>query len=143
MRTLLLLAGLIASSFALAIPKTAAPKDAKAYFISPKQGEVVTGAVTVRFGLSGMGVAPAGLVKENTGHHHLLVDAKALPDAALPIPNDAVHRHFGGGQTEVTLDLAPGKHTLQLLMGDASHMSFEPAIMSEKIEITVKAAPKK
>ena len=84
------------------------------YFISPADGDTVKGPVTVRFGLRGMGVAPAGTVAEGTGHHHLIVDAP-LPAAGLPIPNDANHLHFGKGQTETTLDLPPGQHTLQLL----------------------------
>ncbi len=94
--------------------------------------------VTVRFGLKGMGVAPAGVSKERTGHHHLLVDVKELPAAGQPIPNDANHIHFGGGQTETTLKLAPGTHTLQLELGDQNHVPFEPALVSKKITIDVK-----
>lgn len=121
-----------------AFARSPAPAGAHAYIISPKNGEVVSSPVTVRFGLTGMGVAPAGTAKENTGHHHLLIDAKTLPDMDKPIPADEHHRHFGGGQTEVVLDLAPGKHTLQLLLADQAHVPHEPPVMSKKITITVK-----
>lgn len=118
-------------------PRTPAPSEAAAYFISPADGETVSGPVTVRFGLRGMGVAPAGTLAEGTGHHHLIVDAP-LPPAGQPIPNDARHLHFGKGQTETTLTLAPGKHTLQLLVGDHSHVPHDPVVASEVITITVK-----
>ena len=117
--------------------RTKAPKGAKVYFITPKDGAVIKGPVTVRFGLKGIGIAPAGVKWENTGHHHLLVDAEKLPDMKVPIPADDHHRHFGGGQTEVTLELAPGKHTLQLLLADFLHIPHDPPIMSKKINITV------
>ena len=116
---------------------TPAPPDAKLYFVSPHDGSEVKSPVTVRFGLSGMGVAPAGVEKEKTGHHHLIVDAD-LPDVNTPIPSDANYRHFGGGQTEVLLELAPGQHTLQLLLGDFTHIPHNPPITSDKITITVK-----
>ena len=93
--------------------------------------------VTVRFGLSGMGVAPAGVEKKDTGHHHLLVDVATLPLAGQPIPNDDHHRHFGGGQTETVLHLSPGTHTLQLELGDANHVPFDPPVVSKKITIHV------
>ena len=117
--------------------RSKAPDGAQAYFISPQDGATVSSPVTVVFGLKGMGVAPAGTVKANTGHFHLLVDAE-LPPADKPIPNDAQHLHFGGGQIQTTLSLSPGRHSLQLLMGDAGHMSFDPPVASEKITITVK-----
>lgn len=117
-------------------PRSPSPAGAELYFISPKDGEVVRGPVTVRFGLRGMGVAPAGTVAEGTGHHHLLVDAP-LPPAGLPIPNDARHLHFGKGQTETVLELPPGRHTLQLLLGDHSHIPHEPAVASPVITVTV------
>lgn len=116
---------------------TAAPNGAKVYFISPADGAEISGPVTIRFGLSGMGVAPAGIEKPSTGHHHLLVDQK-LADYKASIPADDKHRHFGGGQTEVTLSLAPGRHTLQLVMGDHNHIPFAPSVESPAISITVK-----
>jgi hypothetical protein len=127
-----------ALAFAGPLPLTPAPAGAKVYFISPADGETVQNPVTVRFGLSGMGVAPAGTVKENTGHHHLLIDVSELPPMDFPLPNDDKHRHFGGGQTEITLDLPAGKHTLQLVLGDANHIPHDPPIMSEKITVEVK-----
>lgn len=116
---------------------TPSPPDAKLYFIAPQDGGEVTSPVTVSFGLSGMGVAPAGMEKEKTGHHHLIVDAE-LPDLDKPIPSDANYRHFGGGQTEVVLELSPGQHTVQLLLGDYTHIPHNPPITSDKITITVK-----
>jgi len=117
--------------------RTPAPKDAEVYIISPTDGETVTSPVTVRFGLKGMGVAPAGVDKPNTGHHHLIIDA-GPPALDVPIPADANHKHFGGGQTETILMLPPGKHTLQLIMGDLMHIPHDPPVMSRKITITVK-----
>lgn len=111
---------------------------AKVYFLSPKDGETVTNPVIVRFGLSGMGVAPAGVDRDKTGHHHLLIDLETLPDLTKPIPSDTNHRHFGGGQTEVVLELTPGEHSLQLLLGDYSHTPHNPPILSERIKIEVK-----
>lgn len=116
---------------------TAAPADAKVYFISPKGGETVAGPVKVVFGLSGMGVAPAGAQNEKTGHHHLLIDDPAV-DFTLPLPMTEQVKHFGGGQTETTLTLKPGTHTLQLVLGDWKHQPFNPSVASEKITITVK-----
>jgi hypothetical protein len=120
-----------------AVAQTPASGDAKLYFISPQNGETIQGPVTIRFGLTGMGVAPAGVEKEKTGHHHLLVDT-GLPKMDEPIPTDDKHRHFGGGQTEATITLPPGQHTLQLLLGDWTHIPHKPAVMSEKITITVR-----
>lgn len=120
-----------------AIPRQPAPQSAKLYFISPENGATVSSPFSVRFGLSGMGVAPAGVEKVKTGHHHLMIDTP-LPPFDLPIPSDDHHRHFGGGQTEMELDLPPGNHTLQLLLGDHVHVPHDPPVFSEKIEITVK-----
>jgi len=117
---------------------TPALKGARVYFISPADGEVVTSPVRVRFGLSGMGVAPAGTDRKHTGHHHLLIDLDELPPLHRPLPSDAHHKHFGGGQTEAEIDLTPGKHTLQLLLGDGNHIPHEPALVSKKITIEVK-----
>ncbi len=121
----------------LALARTPAPPDAEAYVISPKDGETVSSPVTVRFGLKGMGVAPAGTQKDATGHHHLLIDA-ALPPLDQPVPTDATHVHFGAGQTETTVTLPPGKHTLQLLLGDFAHTPHDPPVMSPPVSITVK-----
>ncbi len=116
---------------------TDSPKGAKAYIISPADGETVTSPFKVQFGLEGMGVAPAGVEQENTGHHHLIIDAP-LPPLDQPIPKDDQHVHFGGGQTETTVTLPPGKHTLQLLLADFQHVPHNPPVYSEQITITVK-----
>jgi hypothetical protein len=136
--TSLLLLLTVAIAHAGPLPLTPAPAGAKVYFISPDADATVASPVTVRFGLSGIGVAPAGVVKENTGHHHLLVDVAELPAMDQPLPKDATHLHFGGGQTEATIELAPGKHTLQLVLGDTNHIPHDPPIVSEKITIEVK-----
>lgn len=117
---------------------TPAPEGAEVYIISPMNGAEVSSPVTVRFGLKGMGVAPAGIDKEKTGHHHLLIDLDGLPDLNQPIPADANHRHFGGGQTEVSIELPPGEHSLQLLLGDMAHIPHNPPIQSQRITIKVK-----
>ena len=117
--------------------RTAAPKDAYIYIGWPNDGEVVKGRFKVWFGLRNFGVAPAGVRKDNTGHHHLLVDAD-LPPMDEPIPNNRNSIHFGKGQTETYLELPPGRHTLQLLMGDAEHIPHDPPILSKKITITVR-----
>ena len=126
--------GLLASAVFAASP---APEDAELYIITPKDGAVVENPVTVRVGLRKMGVAPAGVDAENTGHHHLLIDVEP-PALDKPIPSDENHRHFGGGQTETTLDLEPGRHTLQLLLGDESHIPHDPPVMSDRVTITVR-----
>jgi hypothetical protein len=126
------------ASLAAAWGETAAPSNASVYIISPKDGDTVTNPFRVQFGLSGMGVAPADVEMPNTGHHHLLIDANEPLDANEPIPQDKTHLHFGVGQTEVLIELPPGKHTLQLVLGDWSHLPFHPPIMSEVITITVK-----
>jgi len=113
-----------------------AEEGARAYIISPAAGEVVSSPVLVQFGLEGAGVAPAGVEKAHTGHHHLLIDTD-LPDLSKPVPSDEHHRHFGGGQTQVELELTPGEHSLQLLLGDHNHIPHNPPIMSEKIMIIV------
>ena len=117
-----------------------AAENAKAFIIEPKDGAVVTSPVTVKFGLKNMTVIPAGVEHTNSGHHHLLVDVDKLPDMHQPIPADANHIHFGKGQTETSLELAPGKHTLQLLLGDHLHRPHDKPVLSKKITVTVKAA---
>ena len=126
----------------LAIPaladRTPAAPGAEVYFIAPANGAKLKGPVTVKFGLKGMGIAPAGVKFDNTGHHHLLVDTdlKELNlDQPLPATDKVVH--FGKGQTETSITLPPGKHTLELLFADSTHSSFEPALHSKKITITV------
>lgn len=116
---------------------TPAPADSKVYFISPKDGETVSGPVKIVFGLSNAGVAPAGMNKEGTGHHHLLIDEPQL-DLTQPLPMTDQVKHFGNGQTETTVTLKPGKHSLQLLFADWKHQPFNPSVASEKITITVK-----
>jgi hypothetical protein len=128
---------LIAPLPSLASDITPSAENAKLEIISPKDGDTVTSPVIVKFGLAGMGVAPAGVTNENTGHHHLIIDAP-LPDLDFAIPKDAKRRHFGGGQTQVTVELTPGKHTLQLLLGDYRHIPHDPPLSSKKITITVK-----
>jgi len=110
---------------------------AKVYFIEPADGAVVGQTFSVTFGLSGMGVAPAGTDREHTGHHHILIDLESLPDMTVPLPANDNIKHFGGGQTETTLTLEPGTHTLQLLLGNHIHIPHDKPVMSEKITITV------
>jgi hypothetical protein len=118
--------------------ETPAPADAKAYFINIKDGDTVTSPVTIRFGLSGMGIAPAGTEVENTGHHHLIIDEKMEGEALNEaIPVDEHHMHFGKGQTEATVTLPKGKHTLQLLLGDWSHVPHKSPVMSDVITVNV------
>ena len=123
--------------FAGAHAATPAPDGAAVYFVTPLDGQTMSSPVTVRFGLDGLGVAPAGVERQGTGHHHLLVDLDNPPALDKPIPADEQHIHFGGGQTQTSLELAPGKHTLQLLVGDHLHIPHEPPVMSRKITITV------
>ncbi len=120
------------------IERRPSPEGAELYIISPADGDVVGSTFTVRFGLKGMGVAPAGTDKENTGHHHLLIDAEGLPAMDTPMPMSEHLKHFGGGQTEVELTLAPGEHRLQLVLGDYLHIPHQPAVISKEITITVK-----
>jgi hypothetical protein len=127
----------VAAIAAAQIKRTPSPAGAELYFIAPADGATVTSPVTVKFGLKGMGVVPAGIAFDNAGHHHLVVDAD-LPPFDKPIPADANHVHFGKGQTETTLELKPGKHTLQLVLGDQIHVPHDPAVVSKKITITVK-----
>ena len=115
---------------------TPAPEGARAYIISPVDGDTVTSPVTVQFGLENMGVAPAGVEFENTGHHHLVINAE-LPPLMIPVPTSENYVHFGLGQTQAEIELPPGEHTLQMILGDHLHMPHDPAIVSEQITITV------
>ena len=136
--SVMVLSGLLTSAVAAdKLEKRKSPKGAKAYIISPKDGKTVGKKFTVRFGLKGMGIAPAANDKENTGHHHLLIDVDKLPNLDLPLVATDNIRHFGGGQTEVQLELPPGKHTLQLVLGDWIHLAHDPPVLSKKITITV------
>ena len=108
----------------------------KVYFINLNEGDKLVSPFLVQFGLSGIGVAPAGTDRANTGHHHLLINVNSV-DLYMPIPSSKNHLHFGGGQTETTLDLLPGEYTLQLLLGDMNHIPHSPPIISKKISVTV------
>jgi hypothetical protein len=126
------------ASASLLANATSAPKDAEVYIIWPHDGAVINGGkFWLRMGLRNMGVAPKGVDVPNTGHHHVLIDTD-LPPAGEPIPNDRNHLHFGAGETEARIELPPGKHTLQLLLGDSNHVSFVPPVYSKKISITVR-----
>jgi hypothetical protein len=144
MIALLLTVAQVIGGAAMAQDTPSAP-GAKVYFINIEDGATVTSPVSIVFGLTGMGIAPAGSDDKNTGHHHLLIDRPALgegPDGkdelSANLPADDNHKHFGGGQTEVTLELAPGKHTLQLVLGDKNHIPHNPPVVSKVITITVK-----
>ncbi|MCI0992764.1 DUF4399 domain-containing protein [Pseudomonas sp. ICMP22404] len=131
------LAGLLLGTSMLAAA-TPAPEGAKVFIVSPADGATVSQEFKVRFGVEGIALAPVGNTTKNTGHHHLLIDVDKLPAAGTAIPVDANHMHFGKAQTEATIKLAPGKHTLQLELGDFSHVPFDPPIVSEKITVNVK-----
>ncbi|MFL2964440.1 MAG: DUF4399 domain-containing protein [Methylophilaceae bacterium] len=120
-----------------AVEKSKATDNAKLYIISPLDGETVSSPVKIVFGLQGMGIAPAGIKFNNTGHHHLLIDVAELPDVNSPIPSDDNHKHFGKGQTEAVIELQPGEHTLQLMLGDHMHIPHDPVVVSKKIKINV------
>ena len=128
---------LASASAVVAADRTPSPAGAEVYIVSPKDGAKVKGAVTVVFGLKGMGIAPAGVKFDNSGHHHLLIDTDSPTDLSLPLPADDHNVHFGKGQTETTLTLSPGKHTLQLVLADYLHTPHVPAVISKKITIVV------
>jgi hypothetical protein len=122
-----------------ALAQTPSPPGASVYFINLKDGDAVTSPFKVQFGLVGMGIAPAGVEKPNTGHHHLIIDTTLSDDQLkAPIPSDSQHLHFGGGQTEAMVTLPPGTHTLQLVLGDWSHVPHVPPVMSQVIKVIVK-----
>lgn len=135
---------LLMSGYALA-GESPSPEGASVYFVDLNEGDTVSSPVTVRFGLQGMGVAPAGIEKENTGHHHLLVDRPPLGEGEdgaeelnANLPSDENHVHFGRGQTETVVELLPGEHSLQLVLGDMDHIPHDPPVTSPRITITVK-----
>ena len=117
---------------------SSSPEGAKVYIISPSDGAEVPRTFKVIFGLSGMGIAPAGVDVENTGHHHLLIDVDELPDLSKPLGSDDHIKHFGKGQTETELTLEPGTHTLQLVLGNYLHIPHQPPVISKRITVTVK-----
>jgi hypothetical protein len=139
MKSMTLIAALLLATVSTwAGERTPSAPGAVEYFVGLKDGARLSNPVTLHFGLKGMGVAPAGVKVENTGHHHLLIDTELPADLSQPLP--AVENkliHFGKGQTEVTLTLPPGKHTLQLVLADAEHVPHEPPVVSKKITITV------
>lgn len=138
MRLLAIALALIAPAVVHAQERTPSPPGAEVYIISPRNGATVKSPVLVRFGLKPvMGVAPAGVKFDNTGHHHLLIDTDAPADMAAPLPATDKIKHFGKGQTETSLTLTPGKHTLQLLFADQNHVPHDPPVISKKITITV------
>ena len=137
-------AGLLMST-SLWAQGTPAPENAQVYFIGLEDGDTVSSPVTVVFGLDGMGVAPAGTEKENTGHHHLLLNRPPIGEGEegaeeleYGLPADDNHIHFGGGQTQTTIDLPAGTHTMQLVLGDLNHIPHSPPVASEVITIIVK-----
>ncbi|MDR7281610.1 hypothetical protein J2X84_000424 [Pseudomonas corrugata] len=132
------LAGLLMGVSVLASAATPAPAGAEVSIVSPKDGATVPQTVVVKFAVENIALAPAGDPTKNTGHHHLLIDVDELPAAGSPIPSDANHLHFGKAQTQAEVKLTPGKHTLQLELGDSNHMPFDPPIVSEKITVNVK-----
>ncbi|MEM6387311.1 MAG: DUF4399 domain-containing protein [Pseudomonadota bacterium] len=144
MKKVLLAAVFVAVSNAALAQGTPAPEDAAVYFVNLENGATVTSPVKVIFGLTGMGIAPAGMERDSTGHHHLLLNRPPLGEGELGaeefetvVPADDNHLHFGGGQTETVLELPPGDHTLQLVFGDASHIPHANPVKSEVITITV------
>jgi len=135
----LLLGSMLQADTPPAVTLSPSPAGAEVYFVGLKDGTTVSNPVVLHFGLKGMGVAPAGVQMENTGHHHLFIDTDLPADMTKPIPAvpDKVV-HFGKGQTETSLTLAPGKHTLQLVLGDYTHTPHNPPVISKKITINVK-----
>ncbi|MEZ5563071.1 MAG: DUF4399 domain-containing protein [Gammaproteobacteria bacterium] len=133
----LLFAASVATNALAEVPRTKAPADASVAIISPQDGDVVTSPFKVVFAVTGMSLAPAGDPRPDSGHHHLIIDAP-LPNLDQPLPADERHLHFGKAQTETEVTLAPGQHTLQLILGDANHIPHEPPVISPQITITVR-----
>lgn len=127
----------LAASIVGAQERSAVPAGAEVYIISPKDGAKVKGPVVVVFGLKGMGIAPAGVKFDNTGHHHLLVDMDVPADLSVPMPATDKLLHFGKGQTQASVPLPAGRHTLQLVFADLNHVAFDPPLVSKKVTITV------
>ncbi|MGI9308730.1 MAG: DUF4399 domain-containing protein [Gammaproteobacteria bacterium] len=125
-----------AAEVSATVPRAPAPADAQVFFVDLENGAIVSSPLTVVFGAEGIAIAAAGTYEDASGHHHLLVDAE-VPDPSLPVPKDDNHIHFGKGQTEAVIELSPGEHTLQLVLGDGNHIPLEPSVLSEQITITV------
>ncbi|MDA0795542.1 MAG: DUF4399 domain-containing protein [Proteobacteria bacterium] len=146
LRRLPIILMVLSVSFTLTVaaqmPISSAPTDAEVYFIEPKDGQIFesTGGegVEIRFGLTGMDVSPAGIAVPNSGHHHLLINLDQIPNLSMPLPATDQIRHFGKGQTSTWIKLSPGKHKLQLLLGNYAHIPHNPAVMSKVIEIEIK-----
>lgn len=135
------LTALLLLLMSLTVSAHSPPPNARVFFIGIEDGSVVESPFKVAFGIEGFGITPAGTqgkIRHSAGHHHLLVDVETLPDLDAPIPRDAHHLHFDGGETETLLELPPGEHTLQLLLGDEDHEPQYPVLMSEKLTIQVK-----
>jgi hypothetical protein len=134
----LLVAACIGATAQAELPRTPSPADASVAIVRPHDGEVVTSPFKVVFAVHGMTLAPAGGTEPNSGHHHLLIDVPVPTDQGTPLPADSQHLHFGKAQTETEVTLAPGQHTLQLILGDANHIPHEPPVISKQISITVR-----
>ncbi|MES0491238.1 MAG: DUF4399 domain-containing protein [Leptospirales bacterium] len=139
---LITIVGLITLLFATSCKKNksnpAFSKDAEVFIISPSDGETLSNPITVKFGVKGIEIAPAGSEIAHSGHHHLFIDVTEMPDMKVALPANDNIKHFGKGQTETSIELAPGEHTLQLVMGDKNHTAHAPPVISKKIKITVK-----
>ena len=132
------LVGITLATIGLGAAQTPSPPGATVYIINLKDGDTVASPFKIQFGLTGMGIAPAGVEKPNTGHHHLIIDTTLLADEMkAPIPSEAKHVHYGAGQTEAMVTLSPGKNSLQLVLGDWSHVPHVPPVMSTPITVTV------
>ncbi len=138
MQNILLIMIIFLSQPVLGNDRSYSQDERKLYFISPFNGETVASPVVVKFGIKGMAIMPAGEDKPMSGHHHLLINVDSLPDMNMPIPANKKHLHFGKGETDTTITLPKGNHTLQLLLGNYMHVPHKPPLLSEKIEITVK-----
>ena len=137
-KTIVLILSAVVLQAVPVLARTPSPENAQVYFIWPSDGMVVGHAFWVRMGLRNMGIAPKGTDIAKTGHHHLLIDTDLPENMDQAVPNDRNHLHFGAGETETTIELPPGRHTLQLVMGDDQHVTFDPSVQSRKITITVK-----
>jgi len=134
----LILSCVLAVSSQWAVAASTSAPGASVFIVEPADGATVSSPFVVKFGVKDMEIAPAGTDKPNSGHHHLFIDDEKMPAMDMPLAKDDTHQHFGKGQTETSLTLAPGKHTLQLYLGDKDHVPHNPAVVSKKVTITVK-----